>query len=243
MEILEIDFHFSNLRCLKSPNNGRTGPPFLWTVFFKVDGQAVRVRKDFRITGKARMHYSEGSHGNLVSEMPAEGVRIGIPDAIGRWQTSLKPIPVPIFETTFPALIGAVSVLLMQGNVTDAGAEAGHQRLNHYIGDAINQSISHFDPRRVNILHAEESVKKYFEHRVLTFTEGVVGTVENAVRNAQSILENLWSLTRKDTLVGFQIWEFYQHEIFRNSKQIPLSVHLGDESKGLWEISGNLSGR
>ena len=160
MDTINLDFHFRHLRCLQDSSNGRSGPPYLWTIFFKVDGQGVRVKKNFKLTGKAKFSFSEGSHGNLGHRKPVEGETIEIPNAVGRWQTGLKPIAVPVFNRPFPALIGAISVLLSQGNVTAAGAEAGHQRLNQYVEEAINLSIQHFDPQKVDILNAENICQK-----------------------------------------------------------------------------------
>ena len=150
------------------------------------------------------------------------------------------PLSIPYFEAHFPGIVGVLSVLLAQGNVSDNGAEAGHSRLNNYVENAINQSIAHFDPRRVDIHNIEESVKKFFEHRVVQFTDGIVGTVENAIRNAQNVFQNLWSLANRDELLGFQIWDFNNNDIIASGKDINFSHRWSTNHSDEWEISGKL---
>lgn len=240
---LDIYLQLSQVTCLKASKHWRKCQPYLWNIFFKIDGGRVRLDEQFDLYGTVDCHFSPESHGNLAVSAVIDGQVLQIPEAVGVWQDELTPISVPIFEADFPGLIGVVTVLMEQGNVTGQGAEAGHQELNRYIEEAINDSIKRFDPKKLDILNVEKSVKTYLEHRIAKVADGVIGQVEGAIRKSQSLLENIWSLANKDSLIGYHIWNFTTVDILRNDLNIELKHSWKGRGIGEWEISGKLSAR
>ena len=52
--------------------------PYLWTVFFLVDGSTISVNSGLTLSGDATMHFTPGSHGNL----PNDDVDAGAPTCL-----------------------------------------------------------------------------------------------------------------------------------------------------------------
>lgn len=239
-EKLKIKFSLEKIKFYKRGRYSGKTRPFLWTIFFKIDNDTVKITDAFHLNGNAVFKFSESNHGNLPNELIRPGTSLIIPEKFGSWETTLTPFKVPVFESTFPAISGVLTVLLKQGNVSAAGVAAGHQRLNQLVTEAINQSILDFDPKKLDLRHAEQSVRLYLENRVRAFADGIMGSVEKAVRDAQGILQNLWSLTNRDALIGFQVWDFNTSDIERQQGNITFSQRWPHPRFGDWEIFGKL---
>jgi hypothetical protein len=76
------------------------GPPslsgintYLWTVFFKIDGETTSVAESLQLQGKATVLGTTGDHGDLGDSW-REG-NTAIPSQLGEYRTVLQPIPVP----------------------------------------------------------------------------------------------------------------------------------------------------
>ncbi len=237
---LKLKLSLDTLTLQTKPSRRSKPRPYMWNIFFKVDSTTVKINDDFTLEGVGQFKYTPGNHGNL-SEHPATAQKpILIPSVEGEWITNLVPFKVPIFDSYFPGLIGVVTVVLLQGNVSAQGVRAGHEKLNQVVAAAIDQSIAEFDPKKLNLLHAEQSVREYFERRVKKFTGGIMNSVESAVRNAQSVFQNLWSLANRDDLIGFQAWDFNNADLERHHGKIQFSQHWPHKRYGHWEVHGSL---
>lgn len=95
--------------------------PYLWTVFFKVDGDTALVNTDdpshVFLQGVPTVVTTPGNHGNRGTSDVDEGDDVGIPAIIGEYRTIMKPIPLttPVLDSAFrnghkntPALQGTV---------------------------------------------------------------------------------------------------------------------------------------
>ncbi|MCB0291337.1 MAG: hypothetical protein KDH97_13875 [Calditrichaeota bacterium] len=237
---VEIKLSLDKLKFHKRGSRWGKASPYIWNVFFKVDNESVMITDRFELVGEGQFKLVPGHQGNLGIDNMHERTSLHIPESIGEWHTPLIPFKLPIFESHFPAMAGMLTVLLLQGNVSGKGVEAGHQQLCTLVQNAVNQSIREFDPRKLHLLHVEKSIRAYFEHRVLKFAGEIVGSVESAVRNAQSVLQNIWSLAHKDDLVGYHIWDFSHADIDRHKGVIKFSQRWQHPRMGDWEIFGSL---
>lgn len=206
--------------------------PYLWTVFFKIDGHTVSVTDSLTLSGPPTIATTPGSHGNLGTTDADEGDKIIIPSAIGEWETILKPIPTPSSISSLAedlgGVIGVVAVLMEEDNVSNDGAEAGHRALNRAVRDALQQVIN---TRSITNQDINEDEIKAFE-------SSIQSKVNDAVKDQQSFFENLWSWINPDDTIGSKVWTF-KHDALDPSTVIRFSHRWKNE--GDWEISGHLS--
>ena len=103
-----------------------------------------------------------------------------------------------------------------------------------------NQAIMDFHVSSVDVKDIEGSITRYIDTEVAKFTDGIERRVGGAVFQAQSLMQNIWSLIDKDELIGYQIWHFNQEEIQAANGHIPLTARWASYSHGDWEVKGKL---
>ena len=242
MEGFNVKIKLKTLTCHNKTEKWGKAVPYLWTIFFRIDGDCVLIANDFKLVGKGVFQHGKGSHGNLNISSIEKGQTISIPSDVGEWATYMTPFLIPYFDQKVPSMIGAISILMEQNNVSGKGAEAGHKALNQQVELAVNQSLSEFDPRDVDINDVMGSIKNYFEAKVSGFTDSIEGNIKNAIKKKQSLLRNLWTLVNADNVLGHYVWNFNQKDILESEMQ---SIDFGNRwhtgEHGDWEIKGNIS--
>ncbi|MEO1449886.1 MAG: hypothetical protein AAFV07_10180 [Bacteroidota bacterium] len=236
---ISIQARFSRLICHREGSSWRKTEPYLWTLFFKIDGSTVKLSERFELEGEAVFHHTAGSHGNLgVLEMRT-GEEVVIPAKIGVWQTTLEPIPVPFFNYEIPGIIGMVAVLMEKENVSAAGAEAGHQALNTYVEKAVNEALTQFDVKQIDVENIQASIKAYFSEQVGQFEAGIEKAVTDAVIRSQNVFQNLWSLLDRDDLIGYEVWDLDQ-DLLQAEGKFDIQKRWTDNQTGDWELRGEI---
>jgi hypothetical protein len=235
-----ISVNLTKLYCHQPAKGWSKGKPYLWTLFFSIDGSTIQLTENFRLSGDAYFHFSEGSHRNLEKETLRSGEVVAIPEKIGHWQTEVQPIKVPFFNYAIPGMIGVVVILMMERNVTEAGAEAGHKALNDFVEQAVNQAIGEFDVKEIDVENIQPSIKEYFARKTDNLVEGVEDAVKGAIVQSQNIFENLWTFFDQDELVGYQVWDYNQAEIEAEGGFVNLKKRWTSSKGGDWEIHGQI---
>lgn len=229
---LNVQFDLTHIKCHDEGDGWGSAEPYLWTVFFLVDGSTISVNSGLTLSGNATMHFTPGSHGNLPNDDVDAGETVTIPAAIGEWQTLMKPIPVPPpFDAVQPdvgGVVGVVCVLMEEDNVSDSGAAAGHTALNNAVRTAVNQIVA------TRTLTNQEVT----EGELAQFETTIQNAVSNAVQNEQNFFENLWSWINPDDTIGFQVFLF-KHDDLASKGTIAFSRRWKNE--GDWEIFGNVT--
>ncbi len=212
--------------------------PYIWTVFFKIDGSTVRVNAGETLSGNATVVFTPGSHGDLGDNSLQVGQGVDILSPQGWWSDVLQPIPVdPSVQSQVgedvPAFFGAVAVALSWEHVTDQAAEAGHQALNAYVQSAINQVVANIGPAHPLPTPAD----------IDSFTAGAADAIASAVEDAQSDIDNIWSwFAGADEEIGSYTWLFNQDMFPDTSDHMdisqPISVQV--DRWGAWGIDGTL---
>lgn len=232
---LQIALHTLSLH-RKSTAWGNT-EPYLWNIFFRVDGEAITINPDFTISGKAIFNFSKGSHGNLRGSIHRDGI-LHIPQEIGVWQTTLKPIQVPYFEQYVPGIAGVICVLMEENNVSYEGAEAGRVALGQQVQKAVNSALKDFHPRAIDISDVQNSMRNHFQSKVTEFADGIEHHVIEAIKSRQSLLQNVWSLIKADALVGFHVWNFDHRSLAENNGIQHFNHKWNTKKYGDWEVFG-----
>lgn len=229
---LNVQFDLTHIKCHDEGDGWGSAEPYLWTVFFLVDGSTISVNSGLTLSGDATMHFTPGSHGNLPNDDVDAGETVTIPAALGEWQTLMKPIPVPPpFDAVQPdvgGVVGVVCVLMEEDNVSDAGAAAGHTALNNAVRTAVNQIVATRTLTNQEVTAGE----------LAQFETTIQNAVSNAVQNEQNFFENLWSWINPDDTIGFQVFLF-KHDDLASKGTIAFSRRWKNE--GDWEIFGNVT--
>jgi hypothetical protein len=126
-------------------NAGSTPPIYLWTAFFKIDADNVKVDQNFKLLqGSATVVGTPGNIGDLPNgDSDFTSDWISVPTSLGDFRTVLVPIPVVDFPgVTLPGVVGSVAVLLAHNFTSDDAAVQGHNALNSSLQQQLNDLIS-----------------------------------------------------------------------------------------------------
>lgn len=215
--------------------------PYLWTIFFKCDGSTLRVSEAGKIEGSAVIFPTPGSHGNLNRDNVDADDTVSIPSVLGSFGDTVIPIPVapeiqPLLgQEDLPGFFGVVVVLMEEDNVTDAGAEAGHQVLNASVQAAIDNVLQNLGAGNTEITPED----------IASVTEGIDDAVSDAVATQQNIFEDIWSFLNADDQIGNQTFVFNQDQFVTeqnlNHRAGTLGFSQRWRNKGDWEIRGAMA--
>jgi len=230
----------TQLRCHDRPDGWTNSEPYLWNIFFKIDGSCITLNEQFKLVGKPVYHFSKGSQGNLNAKGIASGGTVSVPAEVGEWNTMLVPIKVPYFEADVSGVLGVVSVLIEQNLVSSGGAEAGHEAFNRFVMEALDTVIREFDPKRVDLDDVDGSIKAYFDKQVQKYTENISTLVAQAITGKQNIVQNFLSLLKKDAVIGHNIWDFSTKAIADSDGELTFSHRWNTERNGDWEIKAKV---
>src|SRR5688500_8051520 len=92
---LNVTIDLSHVHCIDEGDGPGDAEPYLWTLFFKIDGQTV-VLDALNMKGVITVDRRNGSHGNLQNTDVEADDDVAIPPSLGRWDTVLVPIPLTV---------------------------------------------------------------------------------------------------------------------------------------------------
>jgi hypothetical protein len=215
--------------------------PYLWTIFFKCDGASLMVSDAGKIEGSALIFPTPGSHGNLNRDDVDAGDTVFIPSVLGSFSDTVIPIPVapaiqPLLgQEDLPGYFGVVVVLMEEDNVTDSGAEAGHQALNAAVQSAIDKVLQSLGAGHTAITPED----------IASVTEGIDDAVSDAISEAQGVFANIWSWLNADDQIGNQVFVFNQDQFVTPERPDQRVGTLGFSQRwrnhGDWEIHGAMA--
>jgi hypothetical protein len=231
-DTLRVWMKLDHIHCYDEGDGWGSAEPYLWTIFFKVDGESVFVIDALRLSGNAVVRSTPGSHGNLGVDDVDAGDDFPVPAVLGEWNPFLSPIPVPDsirpFVDDVGGIVGVACVLMEADNVTDDGAEAGHQALNGAVRSAMDEVIATRSFTNPDIDSAE----------IDQYMSDIQSRVQDAVEGEQNLFENLWSFLNPDDTIGFRVF-YFKHDELAAGATIPFSQRWRNE--GDWELFGHIS--
>lgn len=233
----------SSIHCRDEADGPGNAEPYLWTIFFKIDGETIRHTPGQPVlNGNAVFKFGPGSHENLGTHAVDPGESVRIPAAIGEFHTQLQPIILTQGSTTIPVpgIVGAVAVLMEEDNVSDSGAEQGHQALNNFVRTEINDFIHGINLLDfIGVSNPQDKLKELVEAMKKKIQDGAAGVVSKAIEDAQGFWSNLWSGINKDDKIGSAVWTFSQQDIVQRRYSIGLNQRW--RSEGDWELFGTIT--
>ncbi len=228
-DILQVRIELNTIHCFDEGDGWGVAEPYLWPVFFKIDGETCSVTDALMLTGTATVEGTAGHHGNLGTDDVDAGDTVNIPNGIGNWQTNLKPIPgppsLPDLVPDVPGVVGVVTVLMEEDNVSDDGAVAGYEALVSGIRTGLNNIIPTLGFSQNDIT----------EEQIAQLQADVGKAVEDAIKANQGFLDNLWSWLNPDDRIGSEIFKF-SHDDLAADNLIPFEKRWRNE--GDWRLRG-----
>ncbi|MGB3183563.1 MAG: DUF3892 domain-containing protein [Cyclobacteriaceae bacterium] len=245
------------IRCIDEADGIGKGEPYLWTISVRIGGDDIRQSPDdpFRLIGAPHYYFGAGSHNNIGGGMDAGDTR-NIPGPVGTFGSAICPIELSVLGNTIqiPGVMGLIVILMEEDNVSDSGAEAGHQALNDLVVSRVNGFLN-----GINLLEIYTEVSSLISGTDKTIEQGAVevlkskfndlkeqlvndgqSVIKNAIKNEQNIFENLWSWINADDFVGAEMFLQTTDELLANGKQIDIEGRFND-GDGDYEIKGRFT--
>ena len=233
---LNIEFKLDRIHCHDEGDGPGNAEPYLWTVFFKVDGDTVVVNSDdignIFLQGPPTVVTTPGNHGNLGTSDVDEDDDVNVPAIIGEYRTVMKPIPLttPVFgKTEVGGMIGCIVVLMEEDNTSDSDAGRGHERLDSAVRDQLTQvmgtlGISKLEP-------TEEDIN--------AMTDRIGSAVKSAIQDGVGVVEWLLGFGNMDDQIGSGVFRF-THGSLESSAGMPIPFGRRWDNEGDWELFGHI---
>lgn len=147
MNSLNLTMRLQNIHCFKTGEE-RIAEPYLWAVFFKLDGDTVVINENLMLEGTATIFGTHGFQSNLFGRSAGAGDNLPVPPPIGEYRTTLRPIPLinplhlgSLSVSEVAAVCGCLVILMEEDNTPNSAVEAGYQQLVTSLRDALNALI------------------------------------------------------------------------------------------------------
>lgn len=121
---------------------GNESEPYLWVFMIKIDGEGLSQDGNF-LVGDPVYKFPSASHGNIGGSI-LSGTR-NIPDSVGKWSTSLRPIPITVqgqVLTRIPGQIICGGVLLEENLTPNSAIEAARRSTIDLIRSTVTSTIA-----------------------------------------------------------------------------------------------------
>lgn len=230
---LNIWIHISDIHCYDEGDGWGNAEPYLWTVFFKIDGDTVQLSEEsLKLVGSPAILQNLGNHGNLGTTDVDAGDDVTVPELIGSWRTTLKAIAVPerlkpLLGDDLPGFAGVVVILMEEDNVTDAGAEAGYRALV----DGVRIALQHIIDTR-DVVHQRPTPEE-----IKAFKDDIQSGIRQVIVDAMGFFERIWAWLNPDDEIGDEVWFWDQDELAKN---LVIDFSKRWRNEGDWELSGRV---
>jgi uncharacterized membrane protein len=170
-------------------------PLYLWTVFFKIDGDTAFVdATTLKLQGTATVVVTPGNHGDLPglgsnhwtsgplnTDTPYQAtIQFPIPAVLGDFETLVTPMPLKNSNGTTtpiaPGVVGCLAVLMSNDGLPDDDIPPGHEALNNAVQKDLNNLIPTLGATNQQVTQAQ----------IQAITQQVIKAVTAAVTNAVS---------------------------------------------------------
>ena len=131
---MHVAITLDRLHCHDEGDGSGNAEPYLWPVFFKIDGQNYAYNPGVGLIGQPIVVSTSGHHGNLGNGNVDAGA--DHPRAVGRFRSEFRPIPIndPVIarllgEKDLPAIAAVVVVVMEEDAWPDRLATDGYVAL------------------------------------------------------------------------------------------------------------------
>jgi hypothetical protein len=237
MTDLNVTFKLERIHCHDEGDGPGDAEPYLWTVFFKVDGETLVVNSEGPsapfVQGAPTVVPTPGNHGNLGTTDVDEGDDVTVPAIIGEWHTVMRPIPLttPILGVSeVGGMIGCIVVLMEEDFTPSADIARGHDAFDSKVRDKLAEVIA-----TLGIGHTEPT-----EEEIEEITEQIGDAVRSAIGDGVNVFEWLVGFGNMDDQIGSDTFRF-SHSQLEGAGGMPIPFRRRWRSEGDWEIFGRIS--
>jgi len=228
MDPTPVTIKLSHIHCYDEADGIGSAEPYLWTVFFKIDGDTAHVNAQLTLQGTATVVTTPGNHGNLPGGVD-DGEVVTIPPALGEFTTLLTPMHIEGRSETLPGVVGCIVVLMEQDATPDAAVAHGHVALNTAVEDALNALIP-----TLNFLHTGPT-----EAEIKAMTDKVGQQVADAISDGVSLWDWLTVVGDMDDKIGTAVFHVSQSDIIQALLNgIPIEQTWNNN--GSWKMVGRI---
>ncbi len=228
--------------CHDEADGPGSAEPYIWPVFFKIDGDSFAVNS-VGLIGFPTVMSTNGSHANLGNHDVDENERVFIPGAVGTVDQLLKPIPVndPTIRMAIgddlPGIAGVVVVLMEEDSWPNSIAVAGYNALIDAVRLGVAKAASSFQ-------HATSApTKEEIDAQIALVKDSAGRMVKGAIQEYMSGAQTAWygTLGNNDDQIGKEAWTVNQDD-FLNTNIISFSRRWNDDESdgnGDWSMTVN----
>jgi hypothetical protein len=127
-----------------------------------------------------------------------------------------------------------------QDDVSDSGAEQGHQALNNFVQTEINDFVHGINLLDfIGVPNPQDKINELIDAMKKKIQDGASSVVSDAIKKAQGFWSNLWSFLNADDKIGSAVWTFSQQDIVQHHYAIALDQRWRNE--GDWELFGAIT--
>lgn len=243
---LNLEVVLQDLHCYDEGDGWGNAEPYLWTAFFKVDGDNFAVEAGAGLIGSPMIVSSRGDHGNLADTDVDAGDDVAIPEEIGRWTTKLKPIPINdaglralLKADDLPAIAGVVVSAMEEDGWPDSLATTGYAAFVDAVQLAVVKVAASF--QHALAAPTPEQIKE----QIAVVKASAASSVHAAVKDAMSGWQLIWYGTfgDNDDNIGTEAFTTTTDELLVTPTIEILRRWSGDDSgDGDWEVRGVFRG-
>lgn len=233
MNSIDVRLKLNNLHCFDEGDGIGSAEPYLWTVFFKIDGDTAQVNPSLALQGTATVVATPGNHGDLPNHDVDPGENVPIPAILGEFNTRLKPIPLQQPIGNFKevgGVVGAITVLMEEDNTPGSAIAKGHAALNKAVQESLNALIP-----TLNFAHQEPT-----EAEIEALKKKIGDAVIKAIKDDVSIWDWLGGFGNMDDQIGSEVFRF-SHQQLEQAGSGGLEIRKRFKNEGDWEIQGRVT--
>jgi hypothetical protein len=234
MDPTPVRVKLESIHCFDEGDGPGSAEPYLWTVFFKIDGDTTRVVGGV-LQGSATVIETPGERNNLGASSVNGGDDVSIPDALGLFETML--VPIPVFDnatSTTPSsnisgVIGCAIILLEQDSTPAQAIADGHAALTAAMQTQLDELIG-----TLNAFHPSPT-----DEQIAAMVTAVGDAVNDAISNGVGVWDWLTAFGNMDDKIGTKAVYVSQSDICKALlRGIPIYEDWPNE--GHWDISGSI---
>ncbi|HWT13139.1 MAG TPA: hypothetical protein VN231_10335 [Allosphingosinicella sp.] len=231
-DTLKVRIQLERILCHEEGDGFGPAEPYLWPVFFKIDGDGVVLGPDLKLAGTATVPTRFGSHGNLGGTGVGDKEEVEIPEQLGAWDPVLRPIPVDPslgFGDDVGGVVGVAAMLMEEDNSSDAAAVAGYQTLLGAIKTSLDMVIPSLAFGNPDIAEEDQNSIK----------DAAASAIQYAIGKTRNFIGNLWQGINPDQEIGALVALFHFDDLFSAP---PSPIRQRWQNEGDWEIVGHVVG-
>lgn len=247
---LNLTVALERLHCVDEADGWGNAEPYLWPVFFKIDGDGYSVETGYGLYGGFPViETRNGAHENLGHLSVDAGDDVEIPQSVGFWQSTLKPIAVndpwmrDLIGEDIPGIAGVGAVLMEQDDWDAKDVGLGYNMFINAMTSEVN-NVGIYMANALVLPTGDEILRQLLHLRISASSRIFDAIVPTLFKLTEIFAFDSWN---SDDVIGAGVWTA-AHDDLASEMPIDFSERWteGDGfafyNDGDWEIFGSFLG-